>query len=136
MDILFFIFFSIACLVIGMIGFMFAALFFVYLFLLIFEKTRNLGYKLLELCGIVVSFFFFKFMIIGMFFPWAIWLYIKTYINVCKNVINPDNSIKENLKILTQDYYECFDFFKNFAVKMRKMDPDNKDYIEVPKEGK
>ncbi len=136
MDLIFFIVFSIFCLVIGMIGFMFAALFFVYIFLLFFKKTRKLGITLLELCGIVISFYFFKFMVIFLFFPLIIWLYIKTYINICKNVITPENSIKENFKILILDYYQYLGFFASFANNMAKIDAGNKEYQDVPIVGK
>lgn len=135
MDFLFFIFASIACLVVGMIGFMFAILFFVYVILLFIPATRTIGKKLLELCGIVLSFFFFKFMIIALFFPWAIWMYIKTYIKIFKNEIKPENSVKENFRVLTQDYYDYVGFFKNFMEHMQKVDEsENKGYEDVPKE--
>jgi len=133
MDILFFIFASIACLVVGMIGFMFASLFFIYIILLFIPKTKNIGIKLLELCGIVVSFFFFKFIIITMFFPWAIWLYIKTYINICKNVISPENTFKENFGVLTKDYFDYINFFSKFAINMKKIEENHQEYQEVPK---
>ena len=136
MDFLFFVFASLACLMLGMIGFMFASLFIIYIILFLIPKTKDIGRKLLELSALVVSFFFFKFMIIGLFFPWGIWLYIKTYINVCKNVINPQNTFKENFKVLIQDYYDYIDFVGRFAQNMKKVDFENKDYEEVPKENK
>lgn len=135
MDLIFFMFASIACLVVGMIGFMFAILFFVYIILLFIPATKTMGKKLLELCGIVLGFFFFKFIIIGFFFPWAVWMYIKTYIKICKNEINPDNSVKENFRILTQDYYDYIGFFQNYMENMQKVDEsENKAYEEVPKD--
>lgn len=132
MDFLFFVAASIACLVVGLIGFMFAGLFFIYIILLFIPKTKIIGKKLLELCGIVISFFFFKFIIIGLFFPWAIWMYINTYIKICKNEINPDKSFKENFGVLMQDYSDYVGFFRNFMENMQKVDENqNKEYEKV-----
>ena len=122
MDFTFFLFASIACLVTGMISFMFASLFFIYIILLFIPATMVMGKKLLELCGIVLTFFFFKFIIIGLYFPWVVWLYIKTYIKICKNEISPDNSFKENFGVLTKDYYDYIEFLGNFMRNMQKDD--------------
>jgi len=135
MDFLFFVVASIACLIVGIIGFMFAGLFFIYIILLFIPKTKIIGKKLLELCGIVISFFFFKFIIIGLFFPWAIWMYINTYIKICKNEINPDKSFKENFGVLTQDYSDYVGFLRNFMENMQKVDQNqNKEYEKVGKD--
>ena len=118
-----------------MIGFMFASLFFIYTILLFIPATKTMGKKLLELCGIVLSFFFFKFIIIGLFFPWAVWMYVRIYIKICKNEISPDNTFKENFSVLTKDYYNYVGFFKNYMENMQKVDEsENKAYDEVPKE--
>lgn len=135
MDAIFFILLSGFCGAMGMIGFFVFALFPIYFVLWIIPKTRKIGFILLEITGIVLSFFFFKFMIFGLFIPYLVYNYFKTYVFVCKGVITPTKTFMENLEVLKQDYYDIYNFVMKFAehVKNSAMGPQQNEYEEVPK---
>ena len=124
MSLFIFIGISISLLIIGILGFIFSGLFIVFIILFLIPKTKNLGKKCLEISGIIISFFFFKGIVIIILPPISLWHYIKAFKLIAKGEINPSNTFMENFNVLTEDFRYYKKYINNYSESMNIYNED------------